>query len=193
MQSIKKIFYKDHAVRRRLRRRRRRSRPPYRIHITYENPLKNLNEICCKMKVCSLFHRNKTNNICKTDATHFLQNDITQKFIIEHLIGCCKTDATHLLRKPYYRIHITQKWIIELGWYGISICHWIHIMLLISHRVVTINAANVLHSNEIVGFYYKICYLILYMIIWYQKIIESSWTVLILTKITQIISVRLRW
>jgi len=35
------------------------------------------------------------------------------------------------------------------------------------------------------------CYLILYMILWYQKIIESSSTVLILIKIKEIISVRL--
>ena len=47
-------------------------------------------------------------------------------------------------------------------------------MLLISHRVVTINAAKVLHSNGNVECYYKMCYLILYMILWYQKIIESS-------------------
>jgi hypothetical protein len=58
-------------------------------------------------------------------------------------------------------------------------------MLLISHRFVTINATKVLHSNGIVGFYYKMCYLILYMILWYQKIIDSSSTVLILTKINQ--------
>jgi hypothetical protein len=58
-------------------------------------------------------------------------------------------------------------------------------MLLISYQVVTINAAKVLHSSGIVGFYYKMCYLILYMILWYQKIIESSSTVLILRKINK--------
>jgi len=31
----------------------------------------------------SFFTKNKPNNICKTDATHLLQNGITQKFIID--------------------------------------------------------------------------------------------------------------
>jgi hypothetical protein len=57
----------------------------------------------------SFSKKNNPNNICKTDATHLLQNDITQKFIIELLIGFCKTDATHLLQND-----ITQKFIIEL-------------------------------------------------------------------------------
>jgi hypothetical protein len=63
-------------------------------------------------------------------------------------------------------------------------------MLLIYHRVVTVNAAKVLQSIGIIEFYYKICYLILYMILWYQKIIESSSTVLIFTEIKEIIFVR---
>jgi hypothetical protein len=173
---------------------------------------------------CSRFHRNKTNNICKTSTrTHIvylwielyvgksnicyymnLCNAVNQKIFYKDqsvrrrlrrrrrrsrppIEYNCKTDAaTHPLQNSYYK-----RLIREPGWYGISICYWIHIMLLISHQNVTINAEKVLHSNGIIEFYYKMCYLILYMILWYQKIIESSSTVLILIKIKEIISVRL--
>jgi hypothetical protein len=67
--------------------------------------------------------------------------------------------------------------------YGISICYWFHIMLLISHRHVTGNAARILYSVDILKYSINNVLYIVCMIIWYQKIIENSSKVLIVKKI----------
>jgi hypothetical protein len=130
MQTNKKIFYKDHVVRCRLRRRRRRrrSRPPTEA-ILKENHRKNLD---ANLKACSRSrsHRNKRNNICKTSTRHPQQ-------------------------KPYYRVHITES-ILQSPYYKRTIeMIWMQICCKMkvcsrSHRNKTIISVRLLQRPHIV-------------------------------------------
>jgi len=85
-------------------------------------------QICCKMKVCSRFHRNKRNNICKTSTTppHRIPIDRVMLRGIKHtlLYDWCNADnQKNILQRPCgkmpaapaaeakptpYRIHIIK-------------------------------------------------------------------------------------
>jgi hypothetical protein len=71
------------------------------------------------MKVCSLFHRNKTNNICKTSSTHLLHSPYNRNHRKNLNEICCKMkvcshfhrNKTNNICKTYAITHFVYLWI----------------------------------------------------------------------------------